>query len=104
MARGAFNDRIVIGDSRLLGGLWDSINITAERDDRLAGSPSRCPGGWYSRDTFLYLKAILLKDIREVTRGLELLEAKFAVAEYLIDHLRGEILHLFDVGDCFLLE
>ena len=100
----AFNDGIVIRDSRFLRGLWNSVNVTAERDDRLAGSPSRCPGCRYSGDTFLYLKTILLEDIGEVKRGLELLEAEFTIAEYLIDHLRREILHLLDFCNCFLLE
>src|SRR2546426_3643319 len=104
MARSAFNDGIVIGDSRFLRGLWNSINVTAERDDGLAGSPSRCPGCRDSRDTVLYLKTIFLEDVGEVMGGLEFLEAELAIAEYLIDHLSREISHLLDFCRGFLLE
>src|SRR5262245_66344652 len=99
-----FDDGIVVRDSRFLRSLWNSVDITAQRDDRLAGSPGCGPRGRYSRDPFLDLEAILLEDIDQIAGSLELLKAKLTVAEDLIDHLGREILHLLDVRDGFLFE
>ena len=99
-----FDDRIMVCDSRFLRGLWNPVDITAQRDDRLAGSPGCYPRCRYSRDPFLDLEAILLERVDQVAGSLELLKAKLTITEHLIHHLSREILHLLDVRDGFLLE
>ena len=39
VARAAFDDRLVLGDARLLRCLRNAVDVRAERDDRLAGAP-----------------------------------------------------------------
>src|SRR6266705_4831838 len=104
MPSSPFADRIMVCDSRLLRGLWNPVDVTAQRDDRLAGSPGCYPRCRYSRDPFLDLEAILLERVDQVAGSLELLKAKLTITEHLIHHLSREILHLLDVRDGFLLE
>src|SRR5207249_12006935 len=99
----AFDDRIVVCDSRFLRGLWNPVYITAQRDDRLAGSPGCYPRCRYSRDPFLDLEAILLERVDKVAGSLELLKDKLAIIEHLIHILCLVVLHLLDVRDYFLI-
>src|SRR5206468_11253536 len=99
-----FDDGIVVRDSRFLRSLWNPVDVTAQRDDRLAGSPgcdTRCR---YSRDPFPDLEAILLEDIDQIAGSIELLKAKLTITAHLIHHLRRKVLHLLEVRDGFLLD
>src|SRR6476646_1233914 len=98
VARRAGDDRIVIGDSRLLRRLRDVVDIGAKCDDRFARSPRRDPGRRNAGDAALDREAVLLQDARQVLRRFELLEAEFAEAEHLIDHLLCELVHGLEVG------
>src|SRR5438093_5922182 len=104
MSWSPFDDGIVVRDPRFLRSLWNPVDVTAKRDDRLAGSPGCYPRRRYSRDPFLDLEAILLEGVGQVAGSLELLKAKLTITEHLIHHLRREVLHLLDVRDGFLFE
>src|SRR2546427_13119871 len=99
-----FDDGIVERDSRFLRGLWNPVDVTAQRDDWFAGSPGCYPRCRYSRDPFLDLEAILLERVDQGAGSMELLKAKLAITEHLIYQPSREILHLLDVRDAFLLE
>src|SRR5207248_8666587 len=57
----AVDHRIVVGDARLLRRLRDPVDVGADRDDRLAGSPSGHPGRRNAGNTPLDAEAVLLE-------------------------------------------
>ncbi len=91
VSRRARNDGVVIRHARLLRGLRNAVEIGAQRDHRLARAPRRHPRRRYSRDAVLDLEAILLQQIGQVLRRLELLEAELAEAEHRVDHHLHEL-------------
>ena len=94
----AFDHRLVPADAGLLRSLRDVVDIGAERDHRLAGSPRRHPRGGNAGDAALDLEAFLLENAGEVLRGLELLEPELAEAEDAIDHDLRLLLHGVDLA------
>ena len=94
----AFDHRVVIGDAGFLRGLRDAIDVRAERNDRLARSPGRHPGGWDAGDAALNAEALFFEDVGQILRGLELLKAKLAEAEDHIIHDLGLLLHRLDIA------
>ena len=97
VARRAFDDRLAIGDARLLRRLRDAVDVRAERDDRLARSPARHPRGRNAGEVLLDREAVLLQDVGQVLRRLELLEAELAEAEHLIVHALDVFAHAVDL-------
>ena len=66
VARRSFDNRIVIGDSRLLRGSRDAIDVGDKRNDRLAAAVRRHPSRGNSSDAMLDLESIFLEDARNV--------------------------------------
>ena len=96
VTRRAFDHRRVVGDTGLLRRLRDAVDVGAEREHRLPGSPARHERGRNARDALLHGEAVLFEDVDQVAVGLGLLEAQLGEAEDLVDHLLGEGLHPID--------
>ncbi len=104
MSRRAVDYRIVIGDSRLLRRLWNTVDVGHEADHRLSRAVARNPGGRHSGHAALDAESVLLQKSRHVLGCLVLLESKLAEAEDLIDHLLGEIPETLDFGQRLALQ
>ena len=97
VSRRAFNQRVVIRDTRFLRGLWDAIDIGPKRDDGLAGSPSGHPGRGNSRDAAFHFEAFRFEHPGQVFRSFVFLKAELGEAEDGVDHhlhLAAHALHL----------
>ena len=57
----AFDHRVVIGDAGLLRRLGDAVDVGAERDHRLAGSPRRDERRGNAGDAFLDVKPFFFR-------------------------------------------
>src|SRR5262249_13978791 len=93
VARRSFDDRVMIGHSRLLGCARDAVYIGHKSDDGLAGAVACDPGSGYSHNPALNFESVFLQNIRYIFRRLVLLKSKLAITEYLIDHLLCKSLH-----------
>src|SRR6476646_1169774 len=103
VSRRAFNDRIVISDSRFLRSARNTVDIGDERDDGFAAPIGGYPRGGNACDALLEMKPILSKDAGDVARRFVFLEAQFAEAEYFVHHLLCERLELIHFLNRFLL-
>ena len=102
----AEDDGIVIRDAGLLRGLRNAVDVRAERDGGAASTvrPRSHVAGGDAGDAALDLEAVLLQQVAEVLRGLELLKPELAVAVEGIDHDLDELGVAVDLGEDFLLE
>src|SRR5688572_28083708 len=98
------NERRVTRHRRLLRRLRDAVDVRADGNHRLAGTPRRHPRGWDTGHAFLDGEPVVAQDLHEVFRRLDLLKPELAEAEDLIDHLLRELRPAVDVGDGFALE
>ena len=101
VSRPAFDQRVAIGDAGLLRRLRDAVDVGAERNHRLAGSPARHERGRDAGDPLFHREPVLLQEVDQIAVRLLLLEAELTVAEDLIDHLLRERRHAVD-GACHL--
>jgi hypothetical protein len=101
VARRPFDQRVVVRDARLLGGLGNPVDVRPERQHRLPRSPGRHERGRNAGDPLFDGEAVLLQDVDQIAVRLLLLEAELTVAEDLIDHLLRERRHAVD-GACHL--
>ena len=99
MSRRAFNQRVVIAHTGLLRRLRNAVDIGAERDHRLARSPTRHPSRRYAGDATLNLEPFFFQDARQVSRGLKFLKAELAEAEDGVHHYLDLLLHTVDLAD-----
>ena len=90
VAGGARDNRRAAGHARHLGRLRDVVDICPEGNDRFSRAPRGNPRGGDARNPFFDGEAVVAEQIDQVAGGLEFLESKLAIAEYLIDHLLGE--------------
>jgi len=104
VARRAFDDGIVIRDAGFLRGAWDTVFIRDKGDDGFSAAVRRDPRCGNSRNSLFGLEAIFLEDASDVFRGFDFLEAEFAKAENLVDHLLGESLQLVSFFEGFVLQ
>ncbi len=103
VAGGSGDDGIVIGDTGLLRGLRDAVDVGAECDDGLALAPGGHEGGGDSGDAALDLEAVFLEDVGEVFGGVGLVVAELGVAEDCVDHDLDLLGAGVDAGDSLLL-
>ena len=103
VARRAFNDRIVISDSRFLRSARNAVDVGDERDDRFAAPIGGDPRGGNACNAMLDVKPVLLEDAGDVPRRFVFLEAQFAEAKNFVHHLLREHLQLVYLRHCFLL-
>ena len=101
---GTVDQRVAIGDARLLRALGDAVDVRAEGDHRLAAAPFGDPRRGDARDAARDPEAVLLEDAGEVARRLDLLKAQLAEAEHGVHHLLGQRRQAVDVGGGLLLE
>ena len=101
MARSALDHRRPPGDARLLRGLGNAVYVAAQCDHRTPGAvgPACDPSGRQARSAPLDREAVLLEQVGEVARGLDLLEAELAEAEDHVVDLLSELRARFDAGD-----
>ena len=99
MAGRAFDQRLAISDAGLLRGLRQAIDVAAERDDRLPGTPPGDPCGRDAGNAALDRKAVLLQHGGQVFRGLEFLVGELAEAEHGVVHDLGELAPRLDAAD-----
>src|SRR6476646_5468341 len=99
VSRRAFNDRIVISDSRFLRSARNTVDIGNERDDGFAAPIGGYPRVGNACDALLDMKPIFSKDARDVAGGFVFLEAQFAETENFVHHLlrkRPELIHFLN--------
>ena len=98
VSRRAFDHRIVIGDAGFLRGLRNAIDIGAQRDDRLAGSPGGDPGGGNSGDAAFHFETFRFEHPGEVLRSFVFLKTEFGEAEDGVDHDLHLVAHALDLA------
>ena len=96
VSRPAFDQRVAVGDAGLLRRLRDAVDVGAERNHRLAGSPARHERGRDAGDPLFDREPVLLQEVDQIAVRLLLLKAELTVAEDLIDHLLRERRHAVD--------
>ena len=94
--RRALDDRVVVADAGLVAGLWDVVDVGAERDHGFTRTPRRHERGGDAGDIALHLESVLLEDSREVFHGLEFLKARLAERENHVDHFLDLLRHAVD--------
>src|SRR5260370_19601273 len=96
--RRRFNHRLVPTDTGLLRRLRDVVDIAAEGDYGLAGSPTGYPRGGDAGDAALDCESLFFEDAAEVLGGFKFLEAQFAEAEHAVHHDLRLFLHAVNLA------
>ncbi len=104
MAGRAFDDGIVIRDAGFLRSARDAVFIRDEGDDGFSAAVGRDPGRGNVCNSLFDLEAIFLENTGNVFRGFDFLEAEFAEAENLVNHLLREGLQFVGFFDGFVLQ
>ncbi len=100
----AFDEGIVIRDAGFLRRARDAVFLRDESDDGFSAAVRRDPRCGNSRNSLFDFEAIFLEDAGNVFRGFDFLEAEFAEAENLVDHLLRESLQLVSFIDGFVFQ
>jgi len=82
----------------------DTTGVGPERDHRLAAAPGRHPGRGDASDAVLHHEAGAAKDLLQVTRRLDFLEAQLAEAEQAVHDLLPQLFSPLHIGDRLRLE
>ncbi len=93
-----------IGDARPLRRLWDTVDVSTQRDDGRTRAPGGHPGRGDAGHASFDLEPVLFEDLRDIPLGLVLLEAELREAEDAVNHLLGEVSTALDVDGDFVLE
>jgi hypothetical protein len=104
MARRAGHEFLACHHPRRLIRGGQPVDVGANRDDRMARSPFRHPGGRHVRVAALNVEALLHEGIGDPALGLDFLKSEFAEAEQTIDQLLREHAARLDVGDDVFLQ
>ncbi len=100
----AGNQGVAAGDAGFLGGLGDAVDVGADGDHRLAGTPGRNPRGRDAEVVLLDREAFATEQGDQVLGGFEFLEAELAEGENLVHHFLGELGPGIHVGHQLALE
>src|SRR5687768_8421355 len=84
-----FYDWFPVSNTWFLGCFRNTVDVTAERDDRFAVSPFCKPRSWYAADAPLDAESILFKYRREIRGSFCFVEAKLRETEDHVHHLLG---------------
>ena len=104
VAWGAFDNWVVVSHAGFLRRLRNAVDVTPERDNRLARSPGRNPRRWHLCDSLLYQEPVVAQDASHITGGFELLKTQLAKAKNLVNGLLCEFSQALDLSYSFLFQ